>query len=65
MRWAGVEPARPRGTWPSTTPVCQFQHQRESNRIIIWGLNLSIKSFLDTDFTELADCILNNQNIEF
>ena len=38
MRWEGVEPSRPGGTWPSTMPVCQFQHQRLSIRIIIRGL---------------------------
>jgi hypothetical protein len=34
MRWGGVEPPRLIGTWPSTTPVCQFQHQRLSSVII-------------------------------
>jgi hypothetical protein len=25
----------PFGTWPSTMPVCQFQHQRKASGIII------------------------------
>ncbi len=28
VRLVGVEPTRPGGTWPSTMPVCQFQHKR-------------------------------------
>jgi hypothetical protein len=34
MRWGGIEPPRLYGTWPSTMPVCQFQHQRDSHGII-------------------------------
>jgi len=31
----------PFGTWPSTMPVCQFQHQRNSKGIIIGSVSLS------------------------
>ncbi len=44
MRWEGVEPSRLSGTWPSTTPVCQFQHQRQSRSNYIL-LNGYVKNF--------------------
>lgn len=44
MRWEGVEPSRLSGTWPSTTPVCQFQHQRQSRSNYIL-LNRYVKNF--------------------
>jgi uncharacterized protein YlxP (DUF503 family) len=34
----------PCGTWPSTMPVCQFQHQRNSIAIIIGNILLSSQS---------------------
>ncbi len=43
MRWGGIEPPRLYGTWPSTMPVCQFQHQRSSHGIITSCVVLSSK----------------------
>jgi len=46
VRWGGLEPPRLYGTWPSTMPVCQFQHQRNSHGIITTCEYLSSKCCL-------------------